>query len=220
MYVDQANRRRIQPAGLAASLALSGLVVVALVNVAPQIRVKLLNPTFPIRNYVEPPPPPPLAEKPKPEIKAPRDESVVVPKPIIDPPPLTPPPPLDFTTEIKEPPAGPAIGSGSEPLVEKPVVAPPPPLILAQPDPRYASDFQPPYPLDKQRAGEEGRVTVKVLIGVDGRVKALEAVSGDPSFLEATRRQALSRWRFKPATRGSIPVESWQVLAVRFQLTD
>jgi protein TonB len=60
-----------------------------------------------------------------------------------------------------------------------------------------------------------------VLIGVDGRVKAAQSVSAtSAAFFEATRRQALSKWRFKPATRGGIPEESWKTLSVRFLIKD
>jgi protein TonB len=40
----------------------------------------------------------------------------------------------------------------------------------------------------------------------------------DPSFLEATRKQALAKWRFLPATRDGQPVESWREMTVRFEL--
>ena len=58
-----------------------------------------------------------------------------------------------------------------------------------------------------------------LLIGTDGRVKAVELVSTDsPGFFEETKRRALAKWRFKPATRGGVPEESWQVMTVRFEI--
>jgi protein TonB len=52
-------------------------------------------------------------------------------------------------------------------------------------------------------------------------VKAAESVSAtSPAFFEATRRQALSKWRFKPATRGGVPQESWKTMSVRFEIKD
>jgi protein TonB len=111
------------------------------------------------------------------------------------------------------------IGTGTGTAVEeKP--APPPPLIGAVADPRYARDFQPDYPGSEIRGGREGTVSVRVLIGVDGRVKAVEQVSAtSQAFFDATRRQALAKWRFKPATRGGVPQESWKVMNVRFELS-
>ncbi|OHT17736.1 Gram-negative bacterial tonB protein [Sphingomonas haloaromaticamans] len=65
----------------------------------------------------------------------------------------------------------------------------------------------------------EGVVVVRVLIGADGRVKAVEQVSTtDPAFFEATKRQALRAWRFRPATRDGVAVESWRTMRVKFEM--
>ena len=70
-----------------------------------------------------------------------------------------------------------------------------------------------------QREGIEGVAVVRVLIGTDGRVKAVELVStDDPAFFEATKRRALTKWRFKAATRGGVPEESWKEMRVRFEI--
>jgi len=95
----------------------------------------------------------------------------------------------------------------------------PPPLVLAKLDPRYAASFQPDYPASEQRREIEGVTKVRVLIGTDGHVKAVELLSTDsPGFFEETKRRALAKWRFKPATRGGVAEESWQVMTVRFQI--
>src|SRR3546814_20810836 len=92
---------------------------------------------------------------------------------------------------------------------------------MAQVHPLYAGQFQPDDPRREERAGIEGIVTVRVLIGTDGRVKAVELVRGhSPAFFEATKKRALSKWRFKPATRGGVAEESWREMTVRFQLRD
>jgi len=94
-----------------------------------------------------------------------------------------------------------------------------PKLVLAQLDQRYADLFQPDYPARAQREGIEGVAVVRVLIGTDGRVKAVELVStDDPAFFEATKRRALSKWRFKAATRGGVAEESWKEMRVRFEI--
>lgn len=115
-----------------------------------------------------------------------------------------------------DPPVGPT-GAGS--VVVDPPVAPPA-MIGAEIDPRHAGNFQPDYPGSELRQEKEGLVKVRVLIGVDGRIKAVEQLASPTAgFFEATRRHALSKWRFKPATRDGIPVESWKVMTVRFQIT-
>jgi protein TonB len=133
----------------------------------------------------------------KPVFKLPTDSdnSVVKGPPVLDPPRLPDPGPV-----YVDPPA-------------------PPKLVLAQADPRYAGLFQPEYPLREERAGVEGSVTLRVLIGTDGRVKAVELVRTDsPAFFDAAKKRALSKWRFKPATRGGTPEESWKEMTVRFQI--
>jgi len=44
------------------------------------------------------------------------------------------------------------------------------------------------------------------------------ATATDAAFFEATRTQALRHWRFQPATRDGIPVESWRTMTVKFKL--
>jgi protein TonB len=110
---------------------------------------------------------------------------------------------------------------GPEPVIAEPIVPPLPPLIAAAQDPRYLKDFQPDYPASELRAQRDGQVSVRILIGTDGRVKAIEQVRAtSTAFFEATRRQALGKWRFKPATRGGVPQESWKVMNVRFELAN
>ncbi|AUW59991.1 energy transducer TonB [Sphingobium sp. SCG-1] len=87
-------------------------------------------------------------------------------------------------------------------------------------DPRYMRDFQPDYPPAMQRAQEEGKVTVRVNIGADGRVTAIEKLfATSDAFWEAARKQALAKWRFRAATRDGAPVESEKVMTVHFTLT-
>ena len=136
-----------------------------------------------------------------------------------------PPTPLpkvsdDSTRAAPQPPYRPPAGTGSGPEILDPPAPPPKPaFVLAQLDPRYAGSFQPDYPASEQRREVEGVAKVKILIGIDGRVKAVELISTDsPGFFEETKRRALAKWRFKPATRGGTPEESWKVMTVRFEI--
>jgi protein TonB len=104
-------------------------------------------------------------------------------------------------------------------------IANPPPLPVepifkgAQVHPRYFGALQPVYPPGMIREEREGAVRVRVLIGTDGRVRDIQTLQADdPAFLEATRKQALAKWRFLPATRDGEPVESWREMTVRFEL--
>jgi protein TonB len=63
-------------------------------------------------------------------------------------------------------------------------------------------------------------VTVRLLIGADGRVKAVEKVrAASDAFWRATERQALRHWRFTPAMVDGKPVESRTTVTVHFELT-
>lgn len=105
-----------------------------------------------------------------------------------------------------------------DPPVQPPAI-PEPVLVEAKIDPAAAGRFQPDYPSELVRAEIEGTVTVRVLIGVDGRVKAVEMVKAtNEGFFEPTQKQALRYWRFRPATRDGVAVESWRTMTVRFAL--
>jgi protein TonB len=81
------------------------------------------------------------------------------------------------------------------------------------------SELKPPYPASEQRMGTEGSVTLRVLIGPDGRVRSAEKVRAtNDAFYQATLRHALRNWRFKPATVDGRPIESSKVMTVHFSL--
>lgn len=161
-------------------------------------------------DQADPPPPPPTAEPDAPhvrsridtpdrQVKSVQDEVVLLGPTTIDP--LSP---------------GPSDGAGTK-AADPPL--PVPVLVDPRVDPRFADALQPPYPPAKQRLGEEGRVSVKVLVGTDGRVKAVTLLSAtDDAFFAATERQALRYWRFRPATRDGVPVEGWRTMTVRFEI--
>lgn len=154
--------------------------------------------------------------EPVPDAPLPRSTPLVAPKPLVETAPITD---IFVPTAEKLPPipVTPLAGSGPAVTVDPP--APPPKLVLAQLDQRHIASFQPDYPLREQREGIEGVTRVRVLIGTDGRVKAVELVSTDsPGFFDATKKRALAKWRFKPATRGGTPEESWKEMTVRFEI--
>ena len=164
-----------------------------------------------------PSPPPEHRDPPKEQRKAPQKQPIFQPDPIQSHP--TTDDPVIATTK------DPVVENHYPPLDPSPKIEPkrsdPPAPVLtdAAPDSRFASAFQPPYPPQLLRTGVEGKAVIKVLIGTDGRVKQVAIVSADdPLFADASERQALRRWRFKPATRDGVPVESWKQMTVRFEI--
>ena len=83
----------------------------------------------------------------------------------------------------------------------------------------YLNNPPPRYPLAARRAGEQGTVTLRVLITRDGlpaRIE-LEKTSGS-SHLDTAAQEAVRTWRFEPARRGAEPVESWHLVPIVFRL--
>lgn len=176
-----------------------------------------------IPDEIPPPTPPEVEQRVEPQrrvlIDAPRP---VVPTPTPTPGPVTDPnpQPVEWASTIGTA----ATGSSTAPVAaEVPVRRPDPPAVpvrrLAEFDPRFARELQPPYPAVEQRNEREGSVRVQVTIGTNGRVLAVQRLSATTdAFFQATERQALSRWRFRPATVDGRPVESTKVLTVHFRL--
>jgi periplasmic protein TonB len=203
---------RLQPGSLGLTVLFSGMFVSGLFFLNPKVIPVLPGAIKTITVALDPPPPPP--ERPVEHKQMPPQETLYVPP--------TPPeiviPKEPEITFVKTPPVDVTPGEGNGAGIP---VAKPQPSVMVGPsvDPHYAGYFQPPYPADEIRAGNAGRVSVRVLIGVDGRVKDIEKVSAaSDSFWDATRRQALSKWRFKPATRDGVPYETWKTMNVSFVL--
>ena len=194
-------------AGVGATLVLA-LAIPTLAPVLPDPPMVVRN--VPLATPVEAPPPD------QPQREQQRDHRITVPPmerllPPLGAGPLAPPAQSDLTPPDPLPPADDGV---------EPVRAAEPVLLPATRDPRRARDFQPDYPPALQREGLEGQARVRVHIGADGRVLAVEdAGSTAPAFFEATRRQALRAWRFRPAMRDGVAVDSWQVLTVHFRIT-
>ena len=218
MYADRhVHATRFNPAGLTAAIAINAAFVAALMFSVPSM-IAPPNPDDPLTTYTVPPtPPPPPEHVDKPVVNRIRPiETVTVPKPLIE----TDRPTNLITTIDPPPPAGAIVGSDPGPVLIDPV-SPPAPLAYVEPaiDARYALDFQPIYPAAERRAEREGRVTVRVLVGTDGRVKEAKRLAAtSDAFWQVTLDRALAKWRFKPATRGGIPVEAWRTLSLTFVL--
>jgi len=209
---------RFSPQGLGGALILTGAVATAMTFVAPRIVPGLKPPPTIVELLPLPKPPPPDPQpKPKPQ---PRAATQPAEKPLPKPDVSTA---IDthreFTSTQPPPNTGDLKGTGD--IIAPPLDPPPPPLIGAEVDGRYVDALQPPYPPSEQRGNREGVAVVRVLIGVDGRVQQVERVSAtSDAFYAATERQALAKWRFKPATRGGVPEAQWKTMRVRFILND
>ncbi|UYY57255.1 energy transducer TonB [Sphingomonas sp. S2-65] len=221
MQADRYTPPQSRTVSFGAAFVINGVIIGGLMFSAPQF----LRPEPPTTLRTENIPLTPPPEPPKPRELPKTDDPVLARTPKIFVPDARIPlpsqnPQFDSTTlpplELPPPGLSESVGPTAGPALE--VAKPTPlPLIAATQDPRYARDFQPEYPSNELRAQRDGVAVVRVLIGTDGRVKEVQQVNAtSPAFFEATRRQALAKWRFKPATRGDVPQESWKQITARF----
>lgn len=162
-----------------------------------------------------PPPPPPAPTEPRAPSQSTLDRpTIIVPTPAPMQEPLTQGPPV----------------RNSDPIIGNSVV--PEPLPLPEPATpaiiRKAARFitpadqvRPPYPLAKQRMGEEASLRLSLVIDTRGRVTSVAPVgAADPAFLAAAQRHIIRHWRYQPALEGSNAVASTTIVTLTFKLEE
>jgi len=78
---------------------------------------------------------------------------------------------------------------------------------------------EPPYTDEARKAKLQGNVTLRVLIGADGRAARIQLVKGLGLGLDEQALQAIRSWRFVPARDARRqPVPTWVTIETRFQL--
>jgi protein TonB len=173
-----------------------------------------------------PPPPPPPAvvetrQRPPPKyVGEARQPSKEEPPPPNDAPPPNPGPPppvvvgltLESTTTasaIAVPVGNTLVGKPATEATAANAVRPgyaPSYLVDTLPVPLTRLDGEEHYPLSAKKLGIEGDVALLVTVEADGTVSAVKVLSGPGYGLEDAARSALLSARFKPATRGGVPV--------------
>ena len=204
--------------GMTAAILLNGSIIIAVALSPLVVEPRRPGPITVGANIPNKPPPPEVQVEGSQKVE--KITPVFVPKPTFQPVKSAPPP--FQTTDEQQDSMSIADGAGGNDItgmIRDVVKLPDAPFRSATRDPRFARNFQPEYPLGMLKREIEGTVTIRVLIGTDGRVRQARVVSAtDPDFARATERQALRAWRFKPAMRGDDAVEDWQTLTVRFDI--
>ena len=107
---------------------------------------------------------------------------------------------------------------------------PPPPVLSSPPDPgphRFVTGgkiteperlegIDPTYPEAAESARIQGVVVLELLIGTDGAVEINKVLRGLPMGLTEAATNAVSKWRYRPATVSGHPVEVLYIETVRF----
>ena len=79
-------------------------------------------------------------------------------------------------------------------------------------------EVKPAYPEEAQQQHIQGRVVMKVLVGINGLVRDIVVISGDPQLVESAAH-AIRQWRFRPHSLKGQPVEFETQITLNFTLT-
>jgi TonB family protein len=134
----------------------------------------------------------------------------------------TSPPPTE-TTASAEPPRP----------VEEPQATPPQPDIALPANrggvyaavppggtqPEEVDRVIPRYPAIARRAGVQGSVVVRGIVRRDGTIDEVEVIKDLPYGLGDAAREAVERWRFRPATLRGDPIDVYYTVTVNFRLS-
>jgi len=215
-YADRSQSGNRTVAIIVVAILLAGLGYAFVTGLAYDYAKKIANKmnTF----DVAPPPPPPPPDVPPPP---PPPDQPMQPPPVVSPPPIvqTVAPVVQIQTQAVAPPAV-SLAPPAPP-------APPPPPRVSQaakakgnPSQYFGRDNYPPAAL---RAGEEGRVSVRLTIGTDGRVSdcVVTGSSGSSDLDNTTCSIFKRRVRYSPAKdENGNPIVDHSNQSVRWQLED
>ncbi|MBN2070862.1 MAG: energy transducer TonB [Candidatus Krumholzibacteriota bacterium] len=102
---------------------------------------------------------------------------------------------------------------------------PPPPTENAQEfyafdePPQLVKYVSPKYPNLAQSAGIEGTVTIRVVVGIDGKVESASVLQSDVTpAMERAAITAAKQFVFKPAKQRTVPVRASMAVPIRFKL--
>jgi len=83
---------------------------------------------------------------------------------------------------------------------------------------RLVHRVEPLYPPLARQIRREGRVELHAIIATDGRIQSLEAVSGDPLFIQSALT-AVEEWRYQPTLLNNEPVRIDTYITVVYTLS-
>jgi len=83
----------------------------------------------------------------------------------------------------------------------------------------YLNNPPPGYPLAARRRGIEGRVMVRAEVLADGTCNRVELKkTSGYDLLDQAALEAVKKWRFVPARRGSQSITAWVEVPITFKL--
>ena len=179
----------------------SGLLMRAVEIIVPaEVLSQFIEPPAPKITPVSPAPPTP----PKPVKRAEAKAPAPLPLAISDP---TPSPNAPTGATTPQPAPAPIAAA----IAVAPAAPPSPPAIqLPSSDASYLQNPKPPYPALSRRLNEQGKTTVRVMIGADGLPQRAEvAKSSGFDRLDQAALATVMRWRYVPGKRGGVAEAMW-----------
>jgi periplasmic protein TonB len=191
----------VRLAGAAGVVLLHVVVIYALVTGLASRVVEVIHPPVVVRILDEAPPPKPPPALPPPRFVEPRPAFVPPPQVRIETPP--PPPQTAITGVTSTPP----VTAPPVPRQPAPVAAP----VRAEPRLDIAKSRELDYPAASRRLGEQGSVTLQVLVDARGVATAVKLVesSGFARLDEAALSGVKSNYRFVPGSVDGKPEAMW-----------
>jgi protein TonB len=161
------------------------------------------------------PPPPPIPSIPRARV---RPAPLPLPRSVPEPAPAALPAPAAAPSEAP---------TTREDAPRAPAATPAAPAVAAResvvaPDFRaaYLNNPPPAYPRIARRNGEQGTVTLRVHVSMDGVPTQVELErSSGSNALDLAALETVKNWRFAPARRAGDPVAAWVIVPVVFRLT-
>ncbi|MGV3625222.1 MAG: TonB family protein [Archangium sp.] len=201
----------------AASFALHALVLIAMPK--QQVR-RFVPPSFEMTTYV---PPPTKLEPPKPVMKrvvgravAPRKTEPFAPKLEVAGPSTESTSPVGtFVLPTGTSTFGPMKSASSLPSTPGTGFAP---SGTADTEPVLLGEIKVPYPAEAQRNDVSGTVRMQVTVDAFGTVTTVKVLAGPGYGLDEAARDAMLRFRFRPATKNGEAVGSTFTYAYTFEL--
>jgi protein TonB len=200
----------------------SGLLRRAVEIVVPaEVLSDFITPPAPKVDVPKPhvPAPAPPAPQPRQAVQRPTLPPAPQPLAIADPTPAPNAPTGVLTPQPPAPPIAAPVAPPAPVSVAPPAPPAPPKVELPSSDADYLNNPKPAYPSLSKRLGEQGKVVVRVLIGVDGTAQKAEIRSS--SGFERLDQAALAtvlKWRYAPGKRAGVPEAMWFNVPLNFVL--
>lgn len=164
-------------------------------------------------------PPPVVKPVKKPVVKQkPVVKETPLPEPVVQQPVMTEPVSAPETPPVED---APVVEAKAPVVAEAPKVEPQPEPQVEPPKfgAAYLHNPAPNYPPSSRRAGEQGRVLLRVLVSTNGNAETVE-LENSSGFekLDDAAIKAVKKWRFIPAKRSNETISAYVLVPVKFSL--